>query len=134
MMCVLIGLNWMTVEQLAEAGLLSYKPVPEKELNPAQECELTFVGQLVAAGCDMRMLKRLLQPLDGPFTYSHHRIYYDWQQGDWVEKPSFEPHNIAQTYIESLTESGDSAALHDLKAQIDDALRQTEATRNTSED
>ena len=123
--CRLLGLNWIAVDQLTKAHLLSFQPEPDTELTEQQVRELIFLGQMVANGCDIRMLKLLLQSLQAPFAYSHSHIYFDWQQNIWLPKPDIrEPSEIAYEHIESLIESGDMSELTDFKACIDDALEQ----------
>jgi hypothetical protein len=53
------------------------------EVDEAQEAELSFGGALVVAGCDARMLERLLTPLTKPYCYRLSRIYYDWAVQAW---------------------------------------------------
>ena len=65
--CDKIRLNWWAAEQLHADGWLSFAPAAVAELDEAQEAELRFVGALVVAGCDDRMLERLLTPLTKPY-------------------------------------------------------------------
>ncbi|MGI2028000.1 hypothetical protein [Endozoicomonas acroporae] len=121
-LCDLIGLNWLAAEQLAAEGLLSFEPEWDNELSTSEEAELTFVGKLVVAGCDLSMVKRLVRSLKPPFAYSHQNLYFDWLQGAWRSKPFNEPVEFVAELIEQLLASDDIETLYELKASIDSAL------------
>ena len=122
--CNRIGLNWLAALKLHEAGWLSFDPQRFDQLEENQESELVFVGSLVAGGCDESMLKQMLAGLEKPYQYRLHRIYFDWQGGQWrllpVVKDS-DPDEIFTNWIEELMESGDIDKILELKDSIAEA-------------
>jgi hypothetical protein len=73
------------------------------ELDEAQEAELRFVGALVVAGCDARMLERLLAPLTKPYCYRLSRIYYDWAAQAWRLLPIAKAGLVSKSAASSFT-------------------------------
>jgi hypothetical protein len=123
--CDEIRLNWWAAEQLHAAGWLSFDPAVVAELDEAQEAELRFVGALVVAGCDARMLERLLAPLTKPYCYRLSQMYYDWSAQAWRLLPVIEapdPEAIFDQWLGSLKEASNVDQLHAMKADVEAAL------------
>jgi hypothetical protein len=81
--CRRLGLNWMSALELSELGWLSFDPKATPRLSRCQEAELTFLGSLVAAGCDASLLRHLLARLRKPYAYRLDLIHYDWAAHTW---------------------------------------------------
>lgn len=81
--CRGLGLNWLAARKLHERGWLSFDPHEIRQMGPAQEAELTFLGALVVAGCDDGVLESLLAGLPKPYAYRLNRIHYDWASRTW---------------------------------------------------
>ncbi len=123
--CDQLGLNWWAALKLHDDGWVSFNPETTPELDQAQETELRFVGSLVTAGCEPRLLEQLLKGLERPYCYAGHRIYYDWSARRWrllpvVEEPDLE--SVFADWLESLKEAGDAGQLESIKAGVQAAL------------
>ena len=88
--CRGMGLNWLTLLQLHKYGFLSFNPSTVGNLNTAQEAELKFLGSLIIAGCNKKMLKQLTRYLRKPYQYRLDLIYYDWLSQQWLLLPPME--------------------------------------------
>jgi len=80
-----LGLDWWTVRKLYDDGWLSFDPDTTPIDRDSMAAELHFLGSLVAAGCDARMLKRMLEGLERPYRYDTGRMFYDWHGRQWVD-------------------------------------------------
>lgn len=118
--CAEIGLNWLTAQQLAADGLISALPFDGGELEPGVATELRFVGAMVVAGCDRRMLNLLLCTLPAPYRYDHRSIYFNWPTGEWLpveQDEQLEP--TIDELLEALAEQEDIDELERLRDRID---------------
>ena len=88
--CRGMGLNWLAALQLHKDGFLSFNPVTAGNLDSAQEAELKFLGSLLLAGCNKKMLKQLTRYLRKPYQYRLDLIYYDWLSQQWLLLPPME--------------------------------------------
>lgn len=122
--CDQIGLDWWAAVKLYEDGWLSFSPEATPRLDEAQEAELLFVGALVVAGCDRRMLVALLRGLSKPYAYDLHRIYYDWLAHDWriFPDPHAHPEAVFTEWVEMLASSHDAGTLQGIVELAQDAL------------
>lgn len=149
--CNRIGLNWLAAEKLYENGLLSFKPSEIERLNIAQEAELIFLGNLVVAGCDFKMLEQLLKTLKKPYQYKADEVYYDWSSQKWQRMPhlqnsvkekiardwledldkgqflydwidEIEPKHVFENWIDDLLNSGDIDQLIEIKKSCNEAI------------
>ncbi len=124
-LCASINLNWMAAETLFQEGWLSFDPATARELNPAQEAELRFLGRLIVAGCHTSLLKQLLASLRRPYAYRLDQLYYDWEAGEWKLLPS-SPHlrEKFEEWINDMVDSGQLSALEDVRASVDNSIRE----------
>ena len=122
-----IGLDWWAVLKLRDDGWLSFDPEKVGITDVRMEAEFLFLGSLVAAGCDPRMLGRLLSGLEKPYRYDLSEIYYDWRQQEWESLPrEREPEEILSEWISELTSNGDAETLRDLLDRIESGLGEVE--------
>jgi hypothetical protein len=123
--CQQIGLEWWAAVKLHEDGFLSFSPETTPGLDEAQEAELTFLGSLVVAGCDRRMLVMLLRGLSKPYAYDLRRIYYDWVARDWriFPDPHAYPETLFSDWVEMLEGNRDAATLKAVLELTQDALK-----------
>ena len=82
-----LGLNWWAVLKLRDDGWLSFDPEKEQITDDGMEAEFVFLGSLVSAGCDPRMLAALLEGLEKPYRYHIGGVYYDWRTREWRGLP-----------------------------------------------
>lgn len=124
-LCASMKLNWMSAQTLFQEGWLSFDPADVRELNPAQEAELLFLGRLVAAGCHAPLMNHLLAGLRKPYAYRLEQIYYDWETGDWKLLPN-SPHlrEKFEEWINDMVDSGQLAVLEDVRASVDNSIRE----------
>ncbi|RMG34310.1 MAG: hypothetical protein D6720_09705 [Gammaproteobacteria bacterium] len=127
-LCRQIGLNWLSLVELWEQGLLSFEPRHGQELSPSQEAEVLFLGNLVCAGCDLRMLGLLLKSLGKPYAYNAKDIYYDWASRQWKPLPEVpEPEVVADKYLDGLIENEDIESLKEIAERVSSALKNLES-------
>lgn len=88
--CRGMGLNWSAALQLHKDGFLSFHPVTAGNLDSAQAAELKFLGSLILAGCNKKMLNQLTRYLRKPYPYRLDLIYYDWLSQQWLLLPPME--------------------------------------------
>lgn len=124
-LCTAINLNWLAAQTLFEEGWLSFDPAAVHALNPAQEAELLFLGRLVAAGCHAPLMRHMLGGLRKPYAYRLDQIYYDWEAGAWKLLPH-SPHlrEKFEEWINDMVDSGQLAALEDVRASVDNSIRE----------
>lgn len=132
--CQELGLNWWAAVKLYEDGWLSFSPEETVQLDEAQEAELLFVGSLVVAGCDRRMLVSLLSGLSKPYAYDLRRIYYDWAARDWriFPDPNAHPEAMFAEWLEMLVKRRDTNALQGIIELTHDALSRVRHEAETS--
>lgn len=82
-----IGLDWWAAMKLYDDGWLSFNPETTLIDNDDAVVEFRFLGSLVAAGCEPRMLARLLADLEPPYRYDLNSMYYDWARQRWEDFP-----------------------------------------------
>jgi hypothetical protein len=118
-----MGLDWWAVLKLRDDGWLSFDPEKAGITDDGIEAEFIFLGSLVAAGCDPRMLERLLTGLEKPYRYTLSSIYYDWHQRTWRPLPrEREPGEVLADWLPDLVAEGDVDALTGLLADVERAL------------
>ena len=95
----------------------------------AQEAELRFVGSLVMAGCDRRMLATLLVGLPRPYAYHGSRLYYDWNAKGWrlLPDPRTNPEAAFAEWLEILVEKCDLGSLTGILELTHDALARVQS-------
>jgi hypothetical protein len=122
--CEELGLNWWAAIKLYEEGWLSFCPESTPRLDEAQEAELRFVGALVLAGCDRRMLITLLSGLSKPYAYHSHKMYYDWSARRWRTVSDFheQPEAVFTDWLEKMVEHRDAVSLKGVLELAHDAL------------
>jgi len=122
--CDEIGLNWQTALRSQEEGWLSFSLESVSQLDEAQEAELRFVGALLLAGCDRKMLGLLLAGLPGPYAYDLKRLYFDWTTRHWHLLPDVHanPESAFTDWIEQLVQNRDVASLVGIVELAQDAL------------
>lgn len=122
--CDEIGLNWWAAVKLYDDGWLTFSPDLIARLDEAQEAELRFLGTLVAAGCDRRMLVTLLRCLTRPYSYDLHRLYFDWSVQSWRMLPDSQAHpeSCFTDWLESLVQDKDVSTLTGIIELTHDAL------------
>lgn len=122
--CDEIGLNWWAAVKLYDDGWLTFSPDLIARLDEAQEAELRFLGTLVAAGCDRRMLVTLLRGLTRPYSYDLHRLYFDWSVQSWRMLPDSQAHpeSCFTDWLESLVQDKDVSTLTGIIELTHDAL------------
>jgi hypothetical protein len=126
--CHSLGLNWWAAVQLFEEGWLSFSPEAVTKLDESQEAELVFVGSLVVAGCDRRLLVNILSGLSKPYAYDLRRIYYDWAARDWriFPDPHAHPESVFSEWLDMLVKRKDAEAIAgilELAAEARERLR-----------
>jgi len=129
-----IGLNWLTLTELSNWGYLSFKPKWNQELTESQEAELIFLGRLVVAGCDNRMLQLLLSELERPYCYLIEKMYFDWTQRRWCQLPKKEEELDPQDALEILLFCEDRDFLEDVIRQIKSCLINVDTEGDTELD
>jgi len=123
-----IGLDWWAAKKLYDDKWLSFDPETELINSSSMESEFIFLGSLVAAGCDPRMLKRLLTALEKPYFYDISKIYYNWPKQRW----EYLPYNglaaqIVAEVISSLEDNEDFDGLEKLKNEAQEAINRLNA-------
>ena len=123
-----LGLDWWAVLKLHDDGLLSFNPEETPISHTGMEAEFTFLGSLVAAGCDPRMLKRLLTGLERPYRYDINHIYYDWPTKQWRKMPEVSsPEESFQDWLSELVAEGDVETIREILDSAQEALDQFES-------
>ena len=122
--CDEIGLNWHAAVRLQEEGWLSFSLESASQLDEAQEAELRFVGALVLAGCDRKLLGFLLASLPRPYAYDLKRLYFDWTARHWrlLPDPRSNPESNFTDWLELLVQTHDVASLVGIVELAQDAL------------
>lgn len=123
-----IGLNRWAAAKLHEDGWLSFPPETTAELSENQVCELRFVGALVTGGCSPALLPELLECLEKPYCYDNRQIYYDWEAKSWklIPNPYAEIQTLIEEWIDQLRGAKEVEQLEEIKAQVNNALRELE--------
>ena len=103
--CRSIGLSWFKAMRLYKNGFLSFNPETVGDLDNAQVAELEFLGSLVVAGCDKRMIEHLVRYLKKPYQYRIDLMYYDWLSQQWVLLPEIEEYDEEEVDEENPFES-----------------------------
>ena len=120
-----LGLNWWAVLKLRDDGWLSFDPEKEQITDDGMEAEFVFLGSLVSAGCDPRMLAALLEGLEKPYRYHIGGVYYDWRTREWRGLPrEREPEEVFADWLSELTESGDIDTLRSILSDVETALEE----------
>ena len=127
--CDELALNWWAAIKLYEDGWLSFSPEATSRLDESQEAELRFVGSLVMAGCDRRMLASLLVGLPRPYAYHGSRLYYDWNAKGWrlLPDPRMNPEAAFAEWLEILVEKRDLGSLTGILELTHDALARVQS-------
>ncbi len=130
-LCRQIGLNWLAALRLRDAGWLSFDPEAISDLNEAQEAELTFLGSLVATGCDEQMLEQLLEGLKKPYSYRISELYYAWHEKGWRLLPSNTPTlEMVEEWIEDMVADENLEALTEVYEKIENAISRLATDEN----
>lgn len=133
--CQRIGLNWMTAVSLHQRGILSFAPATVESLSDGQEAELTFLGSLVASGCDEGMLEHMLRGLQRPYQYLPDRVYYHWPSQEWRLMPQDEDvdmEQVFQDWIHELVEAGDNEQLSEIETTVREAIERVKMDEKKS--
>jgi hypothetical protein len=111
--CDEMGLPWQTAVRLQEEGWLSFSLEATTHVDEAQEAELRFVGALVLAGCDQKMLGLLLTGLPRPYSYDLRRLYFDWSGRRWrlLPDPQLHPEAAFTDWLDLLVRTRDVGSL-----------------------
>ncbi len=118
-----LGLDWFAAKKLHDDKLLSFDPERTNITTSGMESEFIFLGALVAAGCDDKMLKRMLTGLEKPYRYDVKRMYFDWVAKQWEPLPQFaDPEDIIEENIAVLEKKGDATALQNILERVQEAL------------
>ena len=124
-----MGLDWWAVLKLRDDGWLSFDPDAGRITDEGMEAEFTFLGSLVAAGCDPRLLERLLCGLERPYRHSLSEIYYDWRRQAWRPLPrERDPGEVLADWLSDLAARGDTDALRQLLADVERTLDDAQET------
>jgi hypothetical protein len=120
----LIGVNWISIQELSDNELLSFDIKVDRELGDRELREVTFLGKLIIAGCDIRMIKILTRNLTKPYDISLDSELYDWGNNTWIYKGSSEAvesldEDMICEYISNLKEENDQDALDRIKDALD---------------
>lgn len=128
--CDEIGLDWQTALRLQEEGWLSFPLEAAVQLDEAQEAELRFLGTLLLAGCDRKMLCLLLAGLPRPYGYDLKRLYFDWSRCCWrvLPDPRLHPETAFTDWLELLVQGRDYASLQGILELAHDALSRVRDT------
>ncbi len=123
-LCEQIGLSWWSALKLYEDGWLSFSPENTVGLDEAQETELRFLGALVIAGCDRRMMQALLGGLSKPYAYDLKRLYFDWTAPGWrmLPDPHSHPEAVFADWIQMLVKASDYSTLRGVVEVAQEAL------------
>jgi len=123
--CRGIGLNWLAAVELFEKGWLSFDPGEVSKLSPPQAAELSFLGALIAAGCDRNLLGQLLAGLRKPYAYRMDRLYYDWPTRAWRLLPGRRRlEERFEHWLDALVDGGEVEKLEAVRASVERALRE----------
>lgn len=118
-----IGLNWWAAKKLYDDKWLSFDPETDLITDCVMEAEFRFLGSLVAAGCDPRMLERMLLGLEKPYSYNLSYMYYDWERRCWEDMPYLgDREDVAKEMIQELDERGNTEALMEIEEHLREAL------------
>lgn len=118
-----LGLDWGAARKLHADKLLSFDPERTNITTAGMESEFIFLGSLVAAGCDVRMLKRMLSGLERPYRYDVRRMYFDWVARRWEHlRQCDEPEAFIFKNIKLLEEKGDVSALQNILERVQEAV------------
>jgi hypothetical protein len=121
--CKKIGLNWFAAQKLHEEGWLSFDPQQVDRLTESQKAELTFLGSLVASGCDDRLLRQMLAGLEPPYTFHLDRMYYDWQSRSWqILRGDEDIRRAFDKWLDELSDSAQLARLQSLRDSVDRSI------------
>ena len=121
-----IGLNWLALTELHERDFLSFDLEAGLQLSETQEAELTFLGSLVSAGCDERMLRLLLKDLDKPYCYKIGPMYFDWTERRWLSLPEEKEDPSPDEALEIVLSCEDREFLEEAMNRIKECLENGE--------
>ncbi|MCE9615205.1 MAG: hypothetical protein K8T26_13080 [Lentisphaerae bacterium] len=133
-LCQLIGLNWVSLMDLQQKGLLSFDPRELSSLSRAQEAEMRFLGRLVVAGCCGNVLSALLSGLKQPYAYNLDRMYYDWTHRQWrllEDTEHLETH--LEEWLDELVAWGDLRVLQQIQKLVDESVTELESRQRGAE-
>jgi hypothetical protein len=127
--CEELGLDFWQAVKLYHEGWLSFSPESTANLDDAQQDELRFIGCLALAGCDHRMLSKLLEALPRPYAHHASKLYYDWNRRNWrvLPDPEAHPESTFNEWLERLVRKGDADALMGILELTHDALARVNA-------
>lgn len=120
-----IGLDWWAALKLSDDGWLSFNPDEAQIADEGMEAEFVFLGSLVAAGCDPRMLELLLRGLEEPYQYDIGRMYYDWTARAWRTLPEVaDRKDMLAEWLSELGADGDVDVLEGILTDVQQALEE----------
>lgn len=118
-----IGLKWSEAIRLYEEGFLSFNPDTTAITTDAMSVEFDFLGRLVVAGCNSKLLKILLRDLEKPYIYELRKHYYDWVKGTWQPIPKLNSLvDFIECQIDVAFDNDDINALYDLGYLVDASI------------
>lgn len=128
-----IGLDWWAAKKLYDDKWLSFDPEITMIDNDGLEAEFRFLGSLVAAGCDWRMLKRILAKLERPYRYDLRRVHYSWEHQRWIDCCCVgDPQKMAEHIISNAEKEGDTDTLTLMRDEAQEALERLGETGEES--
>jgi hypothetical protein len=122
-----VGMDWWTAITLFKDGFLSFDPRRTLMEWQEQELEFRFLAGLVAMGCDSRMLRRLLEGLEKPYSYDLTQMRFNWAEAEWEN--CYEPEEIIEKHLEELTDEDDRDSLEAIETLVNKALEQVRGPR-----
>ncbi|RME27810.1 MAG: hypothetical protein D6798_03750 [Deltaproteobacteria bacterium] len=115
--------------RLYETELLSFDPQRTEELDPPQEAELRFLGNLLRAGCDLPLIRTLLADLSPPYAYGLERLVFDFRHRRWFAVRPVTPEEAVDYALACAEADGDPNVLAGMGHKALDGLRALAADR-----
>jgi hypothetical protein len=120
-----LELNWWAIKKLFDDKWLSFDPETSMITDEGMQEEFIFLGSLVGAGVDPRLLERLLNGLEKPYRYDIGHMYYDWKTENWTEIPSIlNPVKVTKNLIADYAANSDIEGLIEINESVKEALNE----------
>lgn len=130
------GVSAQRLHDWASAELLSFDFSEAGQLEESHLAEVHVVRSILEGGLRPATANAMLASLPKPFRYDPNRLCYNFHLRRWQMLPSrtveqieeearseHEPSETVETYIEELATEGDVAALEELWATLEAALK-----------
>ncbi len=108
------GASRVGVSRLHAAGLLSFDAIVRDPRSIREERELTFLCGLLAAGCDIALVRELVATLAPPYAYALGSMLYDFGAKRWCYCAPPRAAELGEAAVQQALDDEDHDALAEL--------------------